>query len=196
MPSIFSARFGPRPGWAQRGEVSRSLAHAGVGCAVREAQGLPPGNACPGSFTSSWGQEPAGAERGAGSGGEEEVRVGSGGLGSRGRRVCRQPLGTGCIAAVWAAPKSATALSGFAGSAFQLPIFLTARHSPHQTPATGLRTLLPQTPQPGSRAPIPASAFTAGDGKEGLRPPLAHLCSEHVCTHVSMRTCVRACACM
>lgn len=135
LPSIFSVRFGPRTGGAQRRGVSRGLAHAGVGRAVWEAQGLPPGDAHAGSFTSSWGQEPRGAGRGAGAGGEEEVRVGS-----RGRQVCRPPSGAGRTAAVCTAPGSATALSG---SAFQLPAFLTARLSPQQTPAAGLRTLLP-----------------------------------------------------
>lgn len=52
-----------------------------------------------------------------------------------------------------------------------------------------------RTPRPGSRAPVSASAFTAGDGPEGLRPPLDSalvLCMcVYTCEHVHV--CVSVC---
>lgn len=101
----------------------------------------------------------------------------------------------GRTVAVCTAPKSAPALSGFAGSASQRPVFLTARRGPHQTLAPGLRTLLPHAPQPGSRAPTPASALTPGDGPEGLRPPSDSALVLRVCVYTRERVhmCVRAC---
>lgn len=196
MPLIFLARFWPRPGWAQGGGVCHGLAHAGVSHAVREAQGLPPGDAPP-ILHERLGAGAWRCWRGRWEGGEEEVRMGSRASAPppRGRRVCRQPLGTGRTVAVCTAPKSAPALSGFAGSAFQRPVFLTARCGPHQTLAPGLRTLLPHAPQPGSRAPTPASALTPGDGPEGLRPPSDSALVLRVCVYTRERVhmCVRAC---
>lgn len=139
------------PSWVdseRRGALWISTSGAGVGCAG--GRGLAPENAHPGPFTSSpLGQEPGAVGKSSGGEGRRGGLCGLQGPQLPSEEHLQAALGDRAhFGSFCAALKYATVLSGFAGSALQLPVFLTARPSSPDSSYQAEDAASPGTEQP------------------------------------------------